>query len=263
MASRIRLSSSILRLTRPIHTPLPRQCLRHPLHRRGYARMLASPPQAEYTFGMSWQVITPLLLLGTGSIAMVIWYFSSNEFLDAGFPPRAAEAFRIAAIAADDGQLRHSIRYWRAGLEIAIAYGISPFDDRILEIKSRLMNTIRKEGDIGAEREVLEEIRDQAIQEIRAGNTEDRGKLVSLAVQASMGLSKVTILLILLFVVVMNLSNVSYILGMRRKIGLLDEKILCGLSRHYIPKTNDKDHYPIVLRNIGGGYRRNMIESKY
>ena len=122
---------------------------------------------------------------------MIIWYFSSNEFLDAGFPPRAAEAFRIAAIAADDWQLRHAIRYWRVGLEIAIAHGISPFDDRILNIKGRLMDTIKKEGDIGAEREVLEEIRDQAIQEIRAGNMKDRGKLVSLAVQASMALANV------------------------------------------------------------------------
>jgi len=153
--------------------------------------MLSAPPQAEYTFGMSWQMITPLILLGTGSIAMIIWYFSSNEFLDAGFPPRAAEAFRIAAIAADDWQLRHSIRYWRVGLEIAIAHGISPFDDRILNIKGRLMDTIKKEGDVAAEREVLEEIRDQVIQELRAGNMRDRGKLVSLAVQASMALANV------------------------------------------------------------------------
>lgn len=122
---------------------------------------------------------------------MIIWYFSSNEFLDAGFPPRAAEAFRIAAIAADDWQLRHAIRYWRVGLEIAIAHGISPFDDRILNIKGRLMDTIKKEGDIGAEREVLEEIRDQVIEEIHAGNMKDRGKLVSLAVQASMALANV------------------------------------------------------------------------
>lgn len=122
---------------------------------------------------------------------MIIWYFSSNEFLDAGFPPRAAEAFRIAAIAADDWQLRHSIRHWRIGLELAIAHGISPFDDRILNIKGRLMDTIKKEGDVGAEREVLEEIRDQAIQEIHAGNMKDRGKLVSLAVQASMALANV------------------------------------------------------------------------
>jgi hypothetical protein len=153
--------------------------------------MLSFPPRAEYTFGLSWQILTPLLLLGTGSIAMVIWYFSSNEFLDAGFPPRAAEAFRIAAVAADDWQLRHSIRYWRTGLEIAIAHGISPFDDRILKIKARLMDAIRKEGDIGAEREVLEEIRDQALQEIRGGNTKDRGKLVSLAVQANISLANV------------------------------------------------------------------------
>lgn len=122
---------------------------------------------------------------------MIIWYFSSNEFLDAGFPPRAAEAFRIAAIAADDWQLRHSIRHWRIGLEIAIAHGISPFDDRILNIKGRLMDTIKKEGDVGAEKEVLEEVRDQAIEEIHAGNMKDRGKLVSLAVQASMALANV------------------------------------------------------------------------
>jgi hypothetical protein len=153
--------------------------------------MLASPPQAEHTFGMSWQIITPLLLLGTGSIAMIIWYFSTNEFIEAGFPPRAAEAFRIAAIADDDFQLRHAIRYWRVGLEIAIANGISPFDDRILKIKGRLMETIRKEEDVGAEREVLEEIRDQALQELRVGNEKDRGKLVALAVQAGLSLASV------------------------------------------------------------------------
>ena len=193
MALGIRLSSAIFRRPHTIKhvPPIRSNCPRPFPPGRGYARMIASPPQAEYTFGMSWHIITPLILLGTGSVAMVIWYFSSNEFLDAGFPPRAAEAFRIAAIAADDWQLRHSIRYWRAGLEIAIDHGISPFDDRILEIKSRLMATIRKEGDIGAEREILEEIREQAIQEIRSGNIKDRGKLVSLAVQASMGLSNV------------------------------------------------------------------------
>jgi hypothetical protein len=154
--------------------------------------MLSAPPQAEYTFGMSWQVITPILLLGTGSIAMIMWYFSSNEFLDAGFPPRAAEAFRIASVAEDEWQLRHSIRYWRLGIEIALANGIGPFDDRILRIKGRLMDTIRKEGDIGMEREVLQEIKEQAIQEIQTGNKKDRGKLVSLAVQASMAIANVS-----------------------------------------------------------------------
>jgi hypothetical protein len=153
--------------------------------------MLSFPSQAEYTFGMSWQVITPLLLLGTGSVAMIIWYFSSNEFLDAGFPPRAAEAFRIAAVAAEDWQLRQAIRYWRMGLEIAIAHGISPFDDRILAIKARLMDTIKKAEDVAEERAVLEEIRQQALQELRAGTTRDRGKMVSLAVQASMTLANV------------------------------------------------------------------------
>lgn len=156
--------------------------------------MIGSPPQAENTFGIPWQTITSLILLGTGSIAMIAWYFSSNEFLDAGFPPAAAEAFRIAAVAADDWQLRHSINYWRKGLEIALQSGISPFDERIINIKGRLMDTIRKDGDVGAEREVLREIRDQSVQEIRAGNTKDRGKLVSYVVQASMSLAKVALL---------------------------------------------------------------------
>lgn len=193
MALGVRFSSLIFRYSPAIrHAPILRpQCIRRFPPRRGYARMIGSPPEAEYTFGMSWQIITPLILLGTGSIAMIIWYFSSNEFLDAGFPPRAAEAFRIADIAADDWQLRHSIKYWRVGLEIAIAEGISPFDDRILGIKARLMDTIMKEGDIGAAREVLEETRDQAIQEIKAGNTKDRGKLVALAVDTSMDLASV------------------------------------------------------------------------
>jgi hypothetical protein len=198
MASTFRLSSVVLRHTRLFrHVSRVNPCASRGAHRRGYARMLPSPPEAEYTFGMSWQVITPLLLLGTGSIAMIVWYFSSNEFLDAGFPPRAAEAFRIASIAADDWQLRHAIRYWRLGLEIAIAHGISPFDDRILKIKGRLMDTIRKDEDVAAEREVLEEIREQALHELRSGNTKDRGKLVSLAVQASMSLGNVPLFLVL------------------------------------------------------------------
>ena len=153
--------------------------------------MLSSPPQAEYTFGLSWQIITPLLLLGTGSIAMVLWSFSTNEFIEAGFPPRAAEAFRIAALADDDFQLRHAIRYWRVGLAIALEHGISPFDERILKIKGRMMETIRKEGDLGAEREVLEEIREQALQELALGNTRDRGKLVTLLVQTGLSLANV------------------------------------------------------------------------
>jgi hypothetical protein len=155
--------------------------------------MLSSPPEAENTFGVSWQIVTPLLLLGSGSVAMIIWYFSSNEFLDAGFPPRAAEAFRIASVAADDWQLRHAIRYYRIGLEIAIEHGISPFDDRILKIKGRLMDTIKKEGDVGAERQVLEEIREQCLQEMEAGNVKDRGKLVTLAVQASLSIANVSL----------------------------------------------------------------------
>ena len=53
------------------------------------------------------------------------------------------------------------------------------------------METIRKEEDVGAEREVLEEIRDQALQELRVGNEKDRGKLVALAVQAGLSLASV------------------------------------------------------------------------
>ena len=170
-----------------------RQSQIHPRLQRHYARMLSHPPQAEYTFGLSWQIIAPLLLLGTGSIAMAIWYFSSNEFLDAGFPPRAAEAFRIASLSDDDWQLRHSIRYWRTGLEIALTHGMSPFDERIMKIKGRMMQTIKRDGDIGAEREVLEEIRRQALEEIQGGNVKDRGKLVAYAVQASIGLANVTL----------------------------------------------------------------------
>lgn len=180
--------SHILRHIHPRRLPPPRPALQ-----RNYARMLSAPSRAEYTFGLSWQILTPILLLGTGSIAMVFWYFSSNEFLEAGFPPRAAEAFRIAAVAADDFQLRHSIRYWRTGIEIAIAHGMSPFDDRILAIKARLMDVVKKEGDAGEERELLEEIRRQALQEVQAGNKKDRGKLISLAVQATMSLANVLV----------------------------------------------------------------------
>jgi hypothetical protein len=122
---------------------------------------------------------------------MILWYFSSNEFIDAGFPPRAAEAFRIASVAAEDWQFRHAIRYYRHGIELAIAHGISPFDKRIIWVKGKLMDAIKKEGDIGAERELLGEIKEQAVQEIKAGNIAERGKLTALAVQASLSLAKV------------------------------------------------------------------------
>jgi hypothetical protein len=141
---------------------------------------------------MSWQMITPILLLGAGSISMIVWYFSSNEFLEAGFPPRAAEAFRIASIADEEFQLPRAIKHWQIGLQIAISHGISPFDDRILRIKGRMLSTIRKEEDVGLEREVMEEIRDQAMEEIRAGSGKDRGKLLSLAIQASLHLANVS-----------------------------------------------------------------------
>jgi len=126
---------------------------------------------------------------------MIIWYYSSNEFLDAGFPPRAAEAFRIADVAAGDWQFRRAIKYYRLGIEDAISHGISPFDKRILWIKGKLMIAIKKEGDIGAERELLAEIREQAVQEIKAGNMRDRGMLVALAVKAALSLANVLLLM--------------------------------------------------------------------
>jgi hypothetical protein len=184
--------------------------------------MLSAPPQAEYTFGASWQIITPFILLGAGTITMIIWYFSSNEFLEAGFPPRAAEAFRIAAVGAEEWQLRHSIRYWRIGLEIAISNGISPFDERIIYIKGRLMDVIRKEGDIGAEIELLEEIKQQAIQEMQAGNVRDRGKLVSYAVQSSMALANVLFPL-------RRVANNRYLGSIRKRIWRRDKKSSYGL----------------------------------
>jgi hypothetical protein len=125
---------------------------------------------------------------------MVFWYFSSNEFLDAGFPPRAAEAFRIAVLAADDRHFRRAIKYYQLGLEIALENGIGPFDGRVLRIKGRMMDVIRKEGDIGAQRKLLEEMRLQCIQEIQAGNSDDRGMLVALAVQASLTLANVQLM---------------------------------------------------------------------
>jgi len=122
---------------------------------------------------------------------MIVWYLGSNEFLDAGFPPRAAEAFRIAALGAGDWQLQHAIRYWQQGLEIAIANGMDPLDDRILAIKARLMDAIRKQGDVAAESEVLTEIRDQAIAELKSGKTTERAKIVTIAVQANLNLANV------------------------------------------------------------------------
>jgi hypothetical protein len=184
--------------------------------------MLSAPPQSEYTFGASWQKITPLILLGAGTITMIIWYFSSNEFLEAGFPPRAAEAFRIAAVGAEEWQLRHSIRYWRIGLENAISNGINPFDERIINIKGRLMDVIRKEGDIGAEIELLEEIKKQAIQEIQAGNVKDRGKLVSYAVQSSMALANVVFPL-------RRVADSRYLGSIRQRMRKRDRRSLYGL----------------------------------
>jgi hypothetical protein len=218
--------------------------------------MLSSPARAEYTFGMSWQIITPLLLLGTGSVAMIIWYFSSNEFLDAGFPPRAAEAFRIAAVAADDWQLKHAIRHWRTGLEIAIAHGISPFDDRILAIKARLMDTIKKEGDVGEERELLEEIRQQALQEIRAGNTKDRGKLVSLAVKAGMSLANVLRSCLC--------AKDRCIMRTRRRIPSHGTRSSYGPCDCYYRKINGSVLFQeLARRSTGDGYQINMIVSIY
>jgi len=194
MASRMRLS-----LARGRPPVLSQQSLLHKSYhaqpsfsRNINTNVLSSGPKPPpFRLPSSWPVIAPLILLGTGSIAMVIWYFSSNEFLDAGFPPRAAEAFRIASVAADDWQLRHAIRYYRTGIEITIAHGISPFDERILRIKGKLMDAIKKDGDVGGEREVLEDIKDQALQEIKSGNVKDRGRLVALAVQASLSLANV------------------------------------------------------------------------
>src|SRR5579859_4784721 len=134
----------LARCARLIRPPVSQPILRPPC-RRGYARMLSSPAKAEYTWGLPWQILTPLLILTTGGLAMAIWTFSSTEFLDSGFPPRAAEALRIASVAADDGQLRHAIKYYRLGIEEAIAGGMGPFDERILRIKGRLMGVIRRE----------------------------------------------------------------------------------------------------------------------
>lgn len=53
------------------------------------------------------------------------------------------------------------------------------------------MDAIKKDGDVGGEREVLEDIKDQALQEIKSGNVKDRGRLVALAVQASLSLANV------------------------------------------------------------------------
>jgi hypothetical protein len=125
---------------------------------------------------------------------MFVWYFSSNEFLEAGFPPRAAEAFRIAAIGDGEWRFHHSIKYWRHGIEVAIASGMDPLDDRILAVKARMMRAIRRQGDVGAEREVLVGIREQALAALkdRRGKTnEERAKLVTIAVQANLNLANV------------------------------------------------------------------------
>jgi hypothetical protein len=219
--------------------------------RRGYAHALSSPPQAEYTFGYPWQIITPVLILGGGSLAMILWYFSSNEFLDAGFPPRAAESFRIASIAAEDWQLRRAIQYWRRGLEIAIEGGISPFDDRILDIKGRLMNTIKREGDIGAQREVLYEIREQCLQELRAGNVVDRGKLVLLAIKSSLSLGAVRFL---------GCFDGRLIRTKRMKLFCNEQTNSPGLYGYCTLKINVNGHYPTARQSIGVGSQIDTIE---
>lgn len=202
---------------------------------------------------MNLHIIAPIVLLGTGSVLMVYWYFSSNEFLDAGFPPRAAEAFRIASVAADDWQLRHAIRYYRKGIEIAIAHGISPFDDRILWIKGKMMSAIKREEDIGLEREVLEEIKEQAVQEIRAGNVQDRGKLVALAVQASLSLAAVSF--------IENITDSRR--TMTQKISTRDTGSFYGACKRCSKKISDNVPCQIHLPNTGDGYRRSTIEPKF
>ena len=174
---------------------LPARCLRHSpfsIPRSRYFTQLPSLPLRRLYVGhIPWQVIAPVVLLGTGGLAMIVWYFGSNEFLDAGFPPRAAEAFRIAALGADDWQLQHSIRYWQHGIEIAIADGMDPLDDRILAIKARLMDAIRKQGDIAAEHGLLTGIRDQAMAELKSGKATERAKIVTIVVQANLNLANV------------------------------------------------------------------------
>ena len=135
---------------------------------------------------------TYLLLVATIALGVGL-YFSGNEFLDYGFPPRAAEAFRIAAVMEKDWYLKRSIRYWRIGLEVAIEHGYSPLDERILHVKRRLLHTLDLEGDVAGQRQVLEEMRHQAMNEIELGNTKDRERLTSLAVQCSLSLAKVHI----------------------------------------------------------------------
>ena len=75
-----------------------------------FTQLPSFPLRRLYVGHIPWHVIAPVVLLGTGGLAMIVWYLGSNEFLDAGFPPRAAEAFRISVLGANDWQLQHSSR---------------------------------------------------------------------------------------------------------------------------------------------------------
>ena len=70
---------------------------------------------------------------------------------------------------------------------------MDPLDDRILAVTARVMAAIRRQGDVGAEREVLEGVRRQAMTDLknRRLTNEERAKLVTIAVQANLNLANV------------------------------------------------------------------------
>jgi hypothetical protein len=55
----------------------------------------------------------------------------------------------------------------------------------------------------------------------------------------------------------------SYMLGIRRKILLLERRRLFGPYKLYMRRTNDRGHCQIVQQRIGDGYHRNMIASEF
>ena len=193
----VRLPPFLLRHSRPIHRHLnPSTHLRllaQLCPQRNYAQMVYVPRPSRrkrWTSLKSKEMLpTYLLLVATVALGVGI-YSSGNEFLDSGFPPRAAEAFRIASVMEKDYYLKRSIRYWRIGLEVAFEHGYSPFDERILDVKRRLLHTLELEGDVAGQREVLEEMRSQAVNEIGLGNKHS-AKLTRIAVQCSLSLANV------------------------------------------------------------------------
>jgi hypothetical protein len=132
-----------------------------------------------------------------GAILFYFKFLYTNEFIEAGFPADAAEKFRVAASTDNDMKYPLATRHWRQGLQILVEQDWNPFDPRVVAVTVRLFHTLLKDENFVAQRELLEEIKVEALRQLRRprpdkeGNEIGRGRLVALAVYASLGLVSV------------------------------------------------------------------------